>query len=374
MDEAYISTKFYQHSLNKLGLVPKMNNTEFAKLESKYAKVVYVPFDKNNNLLFDKKVDAGLHLVNNHPVKFLEAAQTDEFLVEAVGRSRYNVVNFQEKVGLAKPDPEKDIFKSSNAPERSKPFRVEHSWASSDAKKLELEKMINKIYSAPLNHSGEDLYKELSKTMDIKQLYTFLAFNHIIRNGDISDEYFWFTQKNTKTGQVQLRILPQDGDDLLKGSHMFPFNKEQIKLIARDKLHIEKGFIFNFEDPLFRAIRNDPYLYHEYLKNYKSVANTVLDESFLEAELRLIENELAQFKDDEFVLKRGILDEIGKAYDSESFSNRAKLIKESIESNANTSLNKLESGNKLNDAKKMMLEQKNNSFKYQCAKLLRYIF
>lgn len=373
MDEAYMATNFYQKALNNYGLVPKSTETEFLKLNSKYAKVIYVPFDKTGAVIESKRVHGGLHLVNHHPVKFLALAQTERYGIEAVARSRYNVVNVQEKLGFTKADPETEIYSSLNSSQKTTPYRVEVSWSADDAKKVELRKMLDDIYSAPLKYSGEKLYQELAKNMDVDQMFKFLALNHIVRNGDISDEYFWYTQRDNKTGKLLLRIMPQDGDDLLKGAHLFPFNKEQIGLIARDKMKVSGDFIFNFEDPLFRTFKKDPYLYHEYLKTYQSLAKDLATSPFLERELKAIEKELSAFANDPEVLRRGATDEIGKAYQKDSFAKRAQILKDSIKGNANASLAKLENG-KLSGAYLKMLDQKTKVNRYKCSQILKKVF
>ncbi|WP_408096593.1 CotH kinase family protein [Peredibacter sp. HCB2-198] len=342
MDEGYAATSFYQRSLNKFGLVPKATEASHFQLSNQYAKVVYVPIDESGKLLENKKVSAGLHLVNNHPVKFLSEAQSDRYSVEAVARSRYNVENVTEKLGIKRPDPETEIFSSLNSNKKTSPHRVEMSWSADDAKKAELQRLITDIYAAPVNLSGEALFKELSKKMDLDQMFRFMAFNNIIRNGDISDEYFWFTQKDKKTGKTILRIMPQDGDDLLKGVHMFPFHPQQVGLIARDKLKMSKDFIINLEDPLFRAIKNDPYLYEKYLNSYKKMAKEISSSKFLDTEFKAIEKELSSYSKDADVLLRGATDEVGRVYDQDSFSKRIAAIKAAIQAEADEALKKID--------------------------------
>ena len=337
MDEGYVATNFYQRTLNNFGLVP-----EGFKLNAQYAKVVYVPVDESGKLLENKKVSAGLHLVNNHPVKFLSEAQSDRYAVEAVARSRYNIENVTEKLGIKKVDPETETFSSLNSEKKTTPHRVEMSWSADDAKKVELQKLITDVYAAPLNLTGEELFKELSKKMDVDQMFRFMALNHIMRNGDISDEYFWFTQKDKKTGQTMLRILPQDGDDLLKGTHMFPFHPQQIGLIARDKMKMSKDFIINLEDPLFRTIKNDPYLYEQYLTSYKKVAKEVSSSGFLDKEMKALGNELKSYSTDADVLLRGATDEVGKVYDHDSFAKRIETIQTALKENADDALKKID--------------------------------
>jgi spore coat protein H len=80
-----------------------------------------------------------------------------------------------------------------------------------------------------------------------------LAFNYLVRNGDYTDEvYFYFDPSINK-----FSVIPWDYDDLFLS---FPHegNNENKKLLS-DKL------IFSAEDKLDKKIAEDPYLHKIYL-------------------------------------------------------------------------------------------------------------
>jgi hypothetical protein len=333
MDNTYMATNYYQQAVNEFQLLPDQ-----AKLHQQFAKVIYVPYNEAFVPLEDKARQAGLHLVNHHPVKFLANAQTDTYSVEAVARSRYNVVNVQEKLKLVKPDPETITFSSMTAEKKATPYRAELSWSSGDEATQQLKTMLNELYAAPLNHKGPELYREMSRLMDTEQMFKFLALNQMLQNGDISDEYFWFTQKDKATGKVKLRLMPQDGDDLMKGSHVFPFNGKQTGLIVKDKLGISKDLIFNYEDPLFRTIKNDPYVYREYLKTYRKVADEFVKGNKMTNHLRSIKDQLTPYWSDQAVTGRGVTDEVGKAYGHLDLDKRYSEISQGVEQKVKDSM------------------------------------
>jgi spore coat protein H len=111
----------------------------------------------------------------------------------------------------------------------------------------------NLIYKCLIKYDGEELYETLSNWLDINSYMKWLAFNFFVRNGDYTDEvYFYFDP-----GINKFNILPWDYDDLF---HPAPHegNIENKKLLT-DKL------IFSAEDQLDKKIAADPYLHKIYL-------------------------------------------------------------------------------------------------------------
>jgi spore coat protein H len=80
-----------------------------------------------------------------------------------------------------------------------------------------------------------------------------LAFNFLVRNGDYTDEVFFYIDPEIK----KFKIIPWDYDDLfLLAPHE---GKDVSRKILGNKL------IFSSEDQLDITIANDPYLYNIYL-------------------------------------------------------------------------------------------------------------
>jgi spore coat protein H len=111
----------------------------------------------------------------------------------------------------------------------------------------------NLIYKCLYKYKGEELYKTLSKWLDINFYMKWLALNFLVRNGDYTDEvYFYFNP-----GINKFSIIPWDYDDLfLSAPHEGNIAN---KKILTDKL------IFSAEDELDRKIAADPYLHKIYL-------------------------------------------------------------------------------------------------------------
>ncbi len=366
MDEGYINTLAYMELVNKFGLIPAAG----MPLSGNFTKVVYRFGDNNNqwttavNPADGARIDAipaGLHLVNFHPVKYLKSIETEDAEVLAVARSRYNILNTSERIrtifGKAGAEDSDEIFSSLNVKDvKVAPFRVQIQWAKKtkaekenpEAKKEPeslglLKGLLVRAYSASKKFRGRELYEELDKVLDIQQLFRFMALNRILENGDISDEFFWYVLRGKNVQEARLGIMPQDGDDMFKGAHRFPFTPKQIALMVNSsalakKLGLEYGYIMNFEDPLFRAVRDDAYLFYRYLEAFEDLAETLAKTGPLDRILGTISEKLAPYSGDPEVLARGLKDERKKAYSSSSFTESIERLKRRIRANAGKAL------------------------------------
>jgi len=90
-----------------------------------------------------------------------------------------------------------------------------------------------------------------------------LAFNFIVRNGDYSDEVFFYIEPEIQ----KYRIIPWDYDDIF-ASAPHEGSLQRNKAIG-DKL------IFSSEDDLDKKIASDPYLYRAYLAKFKEVLEII---------------------------------------------------------------------------------------------------
>jgi spore coat protein H len=115
------------------------------------------------------------------------------------------------------------------------------------------------IYKCLNQQEGEELYKTLSDLLDIDEYMKWLAFNFLVRNGDFTDEVYFYYDPDIK----KFRVIPWDYDDLY-----FPAPHEG--KIENKKL-LEEKFIFSAEDLLDKKIATDPYLYKTYLVNFKDL-------------------------------------------------------------------------------------------------------
>jgi spore coat protein H len=115
------------------------------------------------------------------------------------------------------------------------------------------------IYKSLNKLDGEELYKVLSEWIDMDSYMKWLAFNFFVKNGDYSDEVFFYIDPKIK----KYRIIPWDYDDIFASA---PHEGK----VQRNK-EIGDKFLFSSEDKLDKKIASDPYLYSVYLKKFKEV-------------------------------------------------------------------------------------------------------
>jgi spore coat protein H len=117
------------------------------------------------------------------------------------------------------------------------------------------------IYRSLNKYEGEELYKTLSNWLDMDVYMKWLAFNFFVRNGDYTDEVYFFVDPGTN----KFSIIPWDYDDLFSAAP-HEGNVESRKLLG-DKL------FFSTEDLLDKKIVTDPYLYKIYLIQFGELMN-----------------------------------------------------------------------------------------------------
>ena len=128
------------------------------------------------------------------------------------------------------------------------------------------------IYKSLNKYEGEELYNTLAQWMDVENYMKWLAFNYFVRNGDYSDEVFFYV--DPEIGKY--RIIPWDYDDI------FAIAPHE----GKDKAlkNLGEKLIFSTEDVLDVKIATDPFLYNKYLVVLKELLEelspTILKEVF----------------------------------------------------------------------------------------------
>jgi len=149
------------------------------------------------------------------------------------------------------------------------------------------------IYRSLNKYEGEELYKTLSNWLDMDVYMKWLAFNFFVRNGDYTDEVYFFVDPGT----MKFSIIPWDYDDLFSATP-HEGNVESRKLLG-DKL------FFSTEDLLDKKIVTDPYLYKIYLIQFGELMNQLSTEVLK----RVFENTYADlypyYSNNEIISKSG---------------------------------------------------------------------
>ena len=115
------------------------------------------------------------------------------------------------------------------------------------------------IYNCLNKQRGEELYKNLSGLLDVNLYMKWMAFNFIIRNGDYTDEVYFYVDPVVN----KFRIIPWDYDDL--------FAVTPHEGAGRSGKPDSYSLIFSTEDLLDKKIASDKYLYQVYLGELRTL-------------------------------------------------------------------------------------------------------
>jgi len=138
------------------------------------------------------------------------------------------------------------------------------------------------IYSCILEYSGKQLYDSLMHLVDMPQYFAKLSVDMLLKNGDATDEVFFYTKE--VEGNEVFGVCPWDYDDIFAG---VPHEIGRAWAVGRlfgtrtyssmDDVIADVGekLIFSIEDDLDYKIAVDDYLYQQYLIVLEQVLNSI---------------------------------------------------------------------------------------------------
>ena len=141
---------------------------------------------------------------------------------------------------------------------------------------------LNKIYSILTEYSGQQIYDTLSAYIDLEQYFAKLSIDMIIKNGDYTDEIFFYSK--IRNGREVLGVFPWDYDDIFAdqpheigrtwatGSVFGQRDYYSMDDVIAD---VGSKLLYSIEDDLDYKIAKDDVLYHEYLKTLRSVIGKI---------------------------------------------------------------------------------------------------
>jgi len=148
-----------------------------------------------------------------------------------------------------------------------------------------------KIYSIIKIYSGQQIYDTLSAYMDLDQYFTKLSIEMLIKNGDYTDEIFFYTK--IKNGKEIFGVIPWDVDDIFEDQpHEIGrswgvgdgFGNREYNSMNDIINDVGVKLLFSIEDDLDYKIAKDSVLYQHYLGILRTVMtkidNTVIDKIF----------------------------------------------------------------------------------------------
>jgi len=140
----------------------------------------------------------------------------------------------------------------------------------------------NRIYSAIASYSGHQLSDTLSAYLDLEQYFTKLSIDLLVKNGDYTDEIFFYTRN--LNGREIFGVFPWDYDDIFSdypheiGRSWAPgtvFGHREYSGMNDVIADVGSKLLFSIEDDLDYKIAKDSYLYQQYLNTLRSVMEKI---------------------------------------------------------------------------------------------------
>lgn len=184
---------------------------------------------------------------------------------------------------------------------------------------LEYVKTLNEIHMVVDNGvmNGEGRLAALSKNLNLKNYMKWMAMNYILKNGDYSDEVFFFG-KTDSGGNIQFDVMPWDQDDSF-GSEM-----HQAGIVAsinhglEEKGIADKTLVYNFESRIDRTIGTDPVLLRKYFEVVSEVIETLRNKGSLDSVVAGLKARLAPYMEYQEIMDSGKLDKSAAVYERDA--------------------------------------------------------
>ena len=139
-----------------------------------------------------------------------------------------------------------------------------------------------KIYKSLPEYSGKQMYDTLSAYIDMEQYFRKLSIDMLVKNGDYTDEVFFYTK--VRGGREIFGVFPWDYDDIFKDQPHEIGNDWATGTIFGTRIYnsmddvisdVGDKLLYSIEDDLDYKIAKDDFLYQEYLKTLRSVVEKI---------------------------------------------------------------------------------------------------
>ncbi len=141
---------------------------------------------------------------------------------------------------------------------------------------------LEKIYSILPEYSGRQLYDTLTAYIDMEQYFTKLSIDLLIKNGDYTDEIFFYS--TIRDDREVLGVFPWDYDDIFAaqpheiGNEWAPgtvFGPREYFSMDDIVADVGSKLLYSIEDDLDYKIAKDNLIYQEYLKTLRTVIEKI---------------------------------------------------------------------------------------------------
>lgn len=176
-----------------------------------------------------------------------------------------------------------------------------------EAQVLKYQKTLKAVHRSIRELEGDELIAALQKNLNLKNYLKWLAFNYIIKNGDYTDEVYFFGKTNPQTGAIVFDISPWDMDD----SFSEKMHISSIPTFPNWKMtkNSDKQLIYSYESRIDRKVAGDEKLLRIYFEAMTEVVDTLSQNSVLWDIQSQLLTDLNPYLDDADIQANGRLDE-----------------------------------------------------------------
>jgi spore coat protein H len=170
---------------------------------------------------------------------------------------------------------------------------------------------LRQIHKSIREMHGEQLITTLSKNLNLKNYLKWLAFNYIVKNGDFSDEVYFYGKK-TEDGNIMFDISPWDMDD----SFSDRMHLSKVPTFPNNGMRDEsrKQLLYGYESRIDRKVGGDPELLRLYFSAMEEVVTILSAEGKMDQIHQDILTRLNPYLDDADIQANGKYDAVAQAH------------------------------------------------------------
>lgn len=161
-----------------------------------------------------------------------------------------------------------------------------------------LVKEFNQVEGLFSKFEGSALFREIEKIVDLDRYFRWLAVNHILRNGDYTDEAFFYYDPES----LNFKLVPWDYDDI--------FSREPHEGTTHHNQMIKNGLLFSGEVGFERKLDKNEFLYNKYMDEFEKTLQ-YLDEILIRNLFEQVYSELVAFYQDPEIIAMSKYDKFG---------------------------------------------------------------
>ncbi len=192
----------------------------------------------------------------------------------------------------------------------------------SEADILKYQATLKSVHKSIREMQGSHLIATLEKNLNLKNYLKWLAFNYIVKNGDYSDEIYFYGKKNA-AGEIYFDVSPWDMDDSFSDKmHLSGFPGGPNYHMTENS---QKQMIYNYESRIDRKVAGDAKLLRMYFEAMDEVVSTLSQNDVLFNIQQKILGNLAPYIQDADIQANGLLDSVQTRHTPAAIEDNVKI-------------------------------------------------